>query len=188
LAPFIGAIAYLFMRPGPDAPARPRPRHVTLVKPRSEIMPELPTIVAADDERLAHLRQADLHEPVTLTPQDIAAEAGLRGGGTPNPAAVDHYWLRVLDGPHAGEQFRLPLFPTVVGRGVDCAICLEKDIGVSRHHIELYQQHGQLWLRDLGSRHGTLVNGRTVHTTSLQPGDNIQLGQTILTLADKEEW
>jgi hypothetical protein len=182
LLPFAGAIIYLLMRPLPDSAAGQPPRRVTLIKRRPAIMRELPTIVAADHERLAHLRQVDLDEPVTLTPQEIAGQ----GSGAARPA-VNQFQLRVLDGPHAGEQFHLPVAPAVVGRGPDCTICLEKDIGVSRHHVEFYRQQGQLWLRDLDSRHGTVVNGRTVQTTALQPGDQIQLGQSTLTLDAQEE-
>jgi EAL domain-containing protein (putative c-di-GMP-specific phosphodiesterase class I) len=47
---------------------------------------------------------------------------------------------------------------------------------VSKCHAELYQQEGQLRIRDLGSRNGTFVNRKTVEDAAITEGDVIQLG------------
>ena len=47
---------------------------------------------------------------------------------------------------------------------------------VSRHHVEFRVDGATTWLIDLGSRNGTLVNGRFVKHCVLQHGDVIAIG------------
>jgi hypothetical protein len=54
------------------------------------------------------------------------------------------------------------------------------DDTVSRKHARIYSARGTLWLRDLGSRNGTLVNGRTVSHHRLRPGDRITIGASLM--------
>lgn len=49
----------------------------------------------------------------------------------------------------------------VIGRSQDCDVRAE-DTGVSRRHCEILIDGGGLVVRDLGSRHGTWVDGRPV--------------------------
>jgi EAL domain-containing protein (putative c-di-GMP-specific phosphodiesterase class I) len=57
---------------------------------------------------------------------------------------------------------------------------------VSREHCRIVKQHGELWVRDLGSTNGTFVNGQRIQETKLEHGDilhvaniefNVNLGQ-----------
>jgi hypothetical protein len=69
---------------------------------------------------------------------------------------------------------------TVVGRGSDVDVQLP-DTGVSRRHGEvLLQPTGQHVYRDLGSTNGSRVNGRKVHEATLQDGDRIEVGRSVL--------
>ncbi len=69
---------------------------------------------------------------------------------------------------------------TVIGRGSDVDVQLP-DTGVSRRHGELLlQPTGQHVYRDLGSTNGSRVNGRKVHEATLQDGDRIEVGRSVL--------
>jgi Nif-specific regulatory protein len=63
-----------------------------------------------------------------------------------------------------------------VGRAPTNRLVLKDDV-CSRHHCEVFQ-NGTAWtVRDLGSRNGTLVNGKAVvGDTELKPGQLIQIG------------
>ena len=44
---------------------------------------------------------------------------------------------------------------------------------VSREHAELYEEHGNLYIRDLGSTNGTFVNGVRIQELQLKSGDEV---------------
>ena len=49
-------------------------------------------------------------------------------------------------------------------------------------HAEIYREHGRIYLRDLGSRHGTFLNGRR-----LTPNEGVELHDNdILAVVDTE--
>jgi hypothetical protein len=89
--------------------------------------------------------------------------------------------LTFVSGTKPGGAF--PLGPEgdswVAGRSGDADLVLADDT-VSRKHARIYSARGNLWLRDLGSRNGTLVNGRNVAHHRLRPGDRITLGASLL--------
>ena len=62
---------------------------------------------------------------------------------------------------------------TVVGRkrGV-CDVFLDRG-NVSKLHCLIIKTDGLLWVRDLGSTNGTLVNGQRVSRGALLPGDEL---------------
>lgn len=99
------------------------------------------------------------------------------------PEPVQQWTLAVTAGPHAGQQITLDTFPAQIGRRSDCAVCLPDDAAVSRQHAEFYRQDGRLYLRDLGSTHGTSVNGQPVRQTAVRAGDRIEVGQSVLVVA-----
>lgn len=90
------------------------------------------------------------------------------------------YVFTVFGGPDQGKAFMVENLPALVGRGSDAAIRLDGDLGVSRKHAEIYEREGILRIHDLQSTHGTLVNGSRIEDKSLEPGDQIQVGLTIL--------
>jgi pSer/pThr/pTyr-binding forkhead associated (FHA) protein len=96
-------------------------------------------------------------------------------------AASDIPVLTFVSGAKPGEAF--PLGPEgnswVAGRSSDADLVLADDT-VSRKHARIYSARGALWLRDLGSRNGTLVNGRSVAHHRLRPGDRITIGASLL--------
>jgi len=68
-------------------------------------------------------------------------------------------------------------FPAVIGRGADAEVRVD-DRWASRRHCEIDQVDGTLVVRDIGSRHGTFVNGESVHSAHLMPGDRLTVGAT----------
>ena len=67
-----------------------------------------------------------------------------------------------------------------IGSHPDNSLVLQ-DVQVSRFHCRLHaREDGTVWLRDLGSRNGTLVDGVRVVETELSPGARIKLGSQTL--------
>jgi signal transduction histidine kinase/pSer/pThr/pTyr-binding forkhead associated (FHA) protein len=88
--------------------------------------------------------------------------------------------LIVIKGPDEGKQFDLPPGePVTIGRDRNNRFVLH-DTEVSRKHAEIAPANGNFLIRDVGSANGTLVNTQPVREVSLNPGDHITLGQTIL--------
>ena len=72
-------------------------------------------------------------------------------------------------------------FPFSIGRSGESDLCIAH-AQVSRHHASIEAEPDGLYLRDLGSRHGTLHNGEQVERAQLHFGDRITLGQSGITL------
>lgn len=66
-------------------------------------------------------------------------------------------------------------FPFDLGRGVDVSLRID-DRWLSRRHCRLELCGEELFVRDLGSRHGTFVNGQRVTECRLNPGDRLSIG------------
>jgi len=68
-----------------------------------------------------------------------------------------------------------------IGRQPDNEVVLP-DRGVSRYHAEVTDPsgNGQFVVRDLGSKNGTMVNGRPASEHRLRDGDRIVIGYTVL--------
>ncbi|MCE9672467.1 FHA domain-containing protein [Myxococcus stipitatus] len=92
------------------------------------------------------------------------------GGGAAGPL------LRGMLGPWAGKTYPLK-GKVMVGRVPPAGIVLEDD-SVSRKHAELEASGGAVYVRDLGSANGTLLNGEPLGAdpVDLQPGDVLQFG------------
>lgn len=77
--------------------------------------------------------------------------------------------------PRCQELDRLP---ATLGRHPEAGVRLS-DSWVSRSHCEIRDRNGTLVVRDLGSKHGTYVNGKKVTTEApLAPGDRLSVGLT----------
>ena len=67
--------------------------------------------------------------------------------------------------------------PFVIGRAHDSNFRLI-DKRVSRYHCELRMSSGLLWIRDLGSTNGTLINDKKIsHAEMIEPGDIVTIGK-----------
>jgi pSer/pThr/pTyr-binding forkhead associated (FHA) protein len=86
--------------------------------------------------------------------------------------------LRVVQGPFAGETIRVPRGKLLIGREKDCQLRLDSK-SVSPHHCVLLLDDYTLRIRDLGSKHGTIVNGNRIgtHEAILLHDDKVSIDQ-----------
>ena len=88
------------------------------------------------------------------------------------------------------REFRLDTLPVCrIGRGEQSSIVLTGDVKVSRNHAVVQRMDtGEYYLTDLGSRNGTVLNGRlVVSPTSLRNGDIIRMGGYEFVFVQEEE-
>jgi len=89
--------------------------------------------------------------------------------------------LKVTAGPYKGRIFSFAQHDTfLIGRNPEAHLCLPDDRYFSRNHCLLEMNPPHSFLRDLGSTNGTFLNGQRVKDASLNNGDRIQCGETIL--------
>lgn len=86
-------------------------------------------------------------------------------------------------GPDRGRRFTVSSQkPVRVGRGRDNDVIL-RDLTVSRHHLVLSVQHGQMVVLDQSSGNGTFRNGDELDgTVTVTAGDRLELGRSVLRL------
>lgn len=64
----------------------------------------------------------------------------------------------------------------LIGRGPEADIMI-LDPGVSSSHCLLFYKRGRFYIKDLGSKNGTFVNGEPVMLSALNDGDLIKIGE-----------
>ena len=73
-----------------------------------------------------------------------------------------------------------------LGRDGVCELVLN-DLKASRRHARVIcEDDGTYVIEDLGSKNGTLVNGRPIQRHQLSPGDHIEIGTTVLVFRNAE--
>jgi hypothetical protein len=108
-----------------------------------------------------------------VPPAAQAKPAKSRGRGPAN--------LRILEPESRRGETTAITDETTVGRGGGCGIVLADDSFVSTVHARVYRRDGEVWVEDLGSRNGTLLNGQAlVHASPLRRGDQLQFGRTVV--------
>lgn len=117
--------------------------------------------------------------PLPLTPRALEESLGRIARrlqpGEPQRRIGVRGRLRYLDG--VGKEHWAAVIPPrfTIGRSSENDLVLP-DMNVSRFHAEIRVQDDLHVLRDLGSKHGTWVNGIRVQEKELAPGDRIHLG------------
>jgi pSer/pThr/pTyr-binding forkhead associated (FHA) protein len=90
-------------------------------------------------------------------------------------------------GNNSEEVFAIKEGVNRVGRCPDTGIMLF-DKACSRAHAEIYRKGDAISIEDLGSRHGTFVNGKRIsHRIRLHLGDRVDIGHTVLKLSEGED-
>ena len=78
--------------------------------------------------------------------------------------------------------------PIVVGRSPEAGLSLP-DSEISRRHARFETDAGTVFVRDLGSRNGTFLNGRRLNEAiEVRVGDAIDLGTTRLIVEEIAPW
>ncbi|MCG3172701.1 MAG: Anaerobic nitric oxide reductase transcription regulator NorR [Myxococcota bacterium] len=84
------------------------------------------------------------------------------------------------------EAYDLPPREITLGRHTSNDVIIA-DAHVSRRHVKIFPRGGRFIAEDMGSRHGTLVNGDPINSHTLVHGDIIKLGGTRVTYFEEEE-
>jgi len=89
-----------------------------------------------------------------------------------------------------GEAVRIVrlLLPVIIGRAAEAALVVA-DAQVSRMHARIDMVEGKLFLHDLGSRNGTLLNARPIDApVALREGDEIDVGDARIVMGGTSVW
>lgn len=88
--------------------------------------------------------------------------------------------LTVIQGVEPGKRHWLARELTLIGRSPTCDLVL-LDPTVSRRHVQIEESGERYWIEDLGSHHGTLLDGAPIQGRSeLREGAEIRLGECVL--------
>jgi diguanylate cyclase (GGDEF)-like protein len=101
------------------------------------------------------------------------------GHKLPDPGVREHPYLIVVAGAGVGEMYRLDAGEAVVGRSESAQFRIV-DEGISRTHARLFRAGDTLYVEDLKSANGTLVNGERITKCALKDGDKISIGSTTI--------
>ncbi|HLH43973.1 MAG TPA: SpoIIE family protein phosphatase [Bryobacteraceae bacterium] len=86
-----------------------------------------------------------------------------------------------------GKSITFPLHGNRVGLGRSAAneLCYPDDHGLSRQHLVLLCENGSWLVEDLGSKNGTLLNGKKLQKAApFRPGDRISAGHLIIEFSE----
>ena len=94
----------------------------------------------------------------------------------------DSPMLVIQNGQLAGQRWLIDRDRVVLGRELGSADLMLPERQISRRHAELYRKEDGFWLRDLGSKNGTFVNGKEIKESApvkLTDGDEIQIALSV---------
>ncbi|MCA1833483.1 MAG: FhaA domain-containing protein [Actinomycetota bacterium] len=114
--------------------------------------------------------------PMTGEMQRVARE---NEGRAADAAAGDTGLLYLIENGSPTKSFVLDKDVVTIGRTGECDVVLA-DPGASRHHAEVRRTADGYVVVDVGSTNGTMVNQTTVSEHTLQQGDRITIGNTVL--------
>jgi len=92
--------------------------------------------------------------------------------------------LLVIRGVDQGARFELDDDEASIGRGIRNRIRI-LDTEMSRHHAVIRCENGSWIVTDRNSSNGTFVNGLSIRSHVLAPGDQILVGRTALLFIDQ---
>ena len=96
----------------------------------------------------------------------------------------------MISGPNAGAEFALQRGSTyILGKDPNVCDIIFQDLSVSRQHARLsVDEENQIFIEDLNSRNGVLVNGELIAARSpISSQDLIALGTTSFLMIDREQ-
>lgn len=124
-------------------------------------------------------------QPGLERPSASCARTTVRGIHLPPALAElsDSACLVLIHGSPLGVSLDVPETQAYIGRGEQCDLCID-DLELSRIHCKVWRHGRRVWLLDLNSTNGSLVNGvPAVGATELHDGDHVMLGDTVLRMA-----
>ncbi len=92
---------------------------------------------------------------------------------------LEEFRLLALEGSFKGREFRVKN-DMLLGRSNECDLSLAEDNFASSQHAKLQIRPDGLWIEDLDSTNGTIVNSLMIATpTHLERGDLIKIGKSV---------
>ncbi|MCP5103772.1 MAG: FHA domain-containing protein [bacterium] len=88
--------------------------------------------------------------------------------------------MAIIKGARAGYIYHLEKPYVLIGRGKVDLIIPDKEI--SRKHVAIEVRNDKIFLRDLGSTNGTIINNKKVSITEVSDQTEFKIGQTTLML------
>lgn len=98
--------------------------------------------------------------------------------------------LKVISGPNSGAEFALQRGSTyILGKDPNLCDIVFQDLSVSRQHARLVvDEENQIFIEDLGSRNGVLINGEMIaEKRPVSSQDLVALGTTSFLMIDREQ-
>jgi two-component system, NtrC family, response regulator GlrR len=116
----------------------------------------------------------------TTTAVNRTPTVGLDRGPGHAASSVRRFRLRIVDGGEVGHVFESTRDRVQLGSHPLNDLLLDERT-VSRFHCEVFvDEKGNPWVKDLGSRNGTVVDGVPVKEAALRSGSLLQLGRVAL--------
>ena len=107
----------------------------------------------------------------------------IRAGAPSVGAAIEQgraHYLVIVAGEHAGRRFELGAKPIVIGRVAPADLVID-DSQISRNHCRVSLVQDEVFVTDLGSSNGTMVDGLRIANTGFLPaGARLQIGGHVL--------
>ena len=101
------------------------------------------------------------------------------------PSASVRATVRIETGFYEGLEWPLDRSSTVIGRGRHADLLLS-EATISRAHALLGRDGDRVFVQDLGSTNGTLVNGSKADRQFLGDGDELMMGRLVLRVHIKD--
>ena len=138
-----------------------------------------------DETHIGRPKRLDEQTAQAPIPEDEQKSTGKQSAAMALPEGK-RLSLAIIDGPDAGNVFRIEKPRVTVGRsGADLTL---NDSEASRQHAAVEIRDTHYLLHDLGSTNGTLVGGaRIEEATELQNHSEFQVGSTTLMLIVTDE-
>ena len=87
--------------------------------------------------------------------------------------------LLIKKGLKKGAEYTITTSRAVIGRGTGSDIIVD-DSAVSRMHAAIEFSKSKFFLKDLGSKNGTFLDGKSINEAVLAHGNTFQIGSTVI--------
>lgn len=139
-------------------------------------------------EKTPHLEE-ELYAEIS-SPPEIAEEKEDLSSVAVESLDEARWLLKVISGPNSGAEFAVHRGSTyILGKDPNLCDIVFQDLSVSRQHARLVvDEENRVFIEDLGSRNGVLINGELISDKRLLSSqDLIALGTTSFLMIDREQ-